>query len=170
MLRKQPHLWKHQGESPRSEPWPGASTEEGLSALIPLAPPLSSFSPAELGTGGCCGGWVSSALPAAPGLPYKALMVPPKPRFHVTPDSPSRRGVQVNPVTLPHPVTELSISYLFRMWGKRKGVKQGGDRQGTDSGFLNSSFYCIPWVTGFQVFYWTTSRGEGGGEEGRKRE
>lgn len=131
------------------------------------------FSPAELGTGGCCGGWVSSALPAAPGLPYKDLMVPPKPRFLVTPDSPLREKWAWGAGAPCHsaPPCHRAVNQLFiQHVGEKEGLKQGGDRQGADSGFLNSSFYCIPWVTGFQVFYWTTSCGEGGGREGRKRE
>lgn len=157
------------GQSHGLEPlWEG-----GLSALIPLAPPLSSFSPAELGDSGCCGCWVSSVLPAAPGLPYKALMVPPKPRFQVTPDSPPQEkwtwgvGAPCHPATPCH----RAVNWLFiQDVGEKEGLKQGGDTQETDSGFLNSSFYCIPWVTVFKVFYWTTSCGEGGGGEGRKRE
>lgn len=64
-------------------------------------------------------------------------------------------------------VTQLVIHSGF---GEREGLKQGGGQTGDRlPWFQSSSFYCIPWATGFLVFYWTASPGEGWRGEPRGR-
>jgi hypothetical protein len=134
---KGPHLWRHHGLEPLKA--------GGLSILILAVPSLPSlslfslpnFSPTELGNSWLLWRWVSSALCAAPGLPYKALEVPPKPSFQVRPDSPQQEKWAWNVGSTCHsaPPCHRAVNQLviYSEYGEREGLKQGGDRQETDS-------------------------------------
>lgn len=169
--RKQPHLWRPQGESPG---W-----SHGLEPLWEEGRPVSShpccpFPVSHLQSwwvDGCCGGWFSSAQHAAPGLPYKALTVPPKPSFQVRPHTPPtarEMGVGCRYNLPPRPTLSRSCQSVFHSGCGGKGRAGTGRGQTGDrlSGSQNGSFYCIPWVAGFLVFYWTSIPWGGEGRRG----